>query len=209
MMTTIPEDVRRLAERFGADLACRTAIEAAIMAYRAANGGAAMVERPILFQGPMVRAILDGRKTETRRLASNPHAARIQPGDMLWVREAWARAYVTQAMEEWFVYREADNSTDYGGPWKPSIHMPRAASRILLRVTGVHVEPLQAITEDGARAEGVEQDTDGWRDYQMPTTQCCASAWDSYRTLWNAINPKNPWDSNPSVRVIQFERVRP
>ncbi len=118
-------------------------------------------ERPILFSGPMVRVILEGRKTVTRRamkpqpvldghfwtyggagwsdrinsltpVAGHSLAARCpygQPGDRLWVREAWACTLVAQAPgEEWVVYREGDNRTDYGGPWKPSIHMPRWAS---------------------------------------------------------------------------------
>lgn len=175
-----------------------------------------MVERPILFQGPMVRAILDSIKTETRRLESNKQAARIEVGDILWVRETWTArmtggwtiADARSRMYQEEILYQADGIESIDG-WWPSIHMPREFSRILLRVTSVHVEPLQAITEDGARAEGVEQDTDGWRDYLMPTTQCCASARDSYRTLWNAINPLHQWNDDPSVRVIQFERVKP
>jgi hypothetical protein len=109
----------------------------------------------------MARALLAGTKTQTRRVVKgNPlPALRLgqpfdgkryipcpygQPGDRLWVKETWARVNVAQFTgEPQFVYPVCDTLTDYGGPWKPSIHMPRAASRITLEITGVRVERLQ------------------------------------------------------------------
>lgn len=133
-------------------------------------------ERPILFSAPMVRAILEGRKTVTRRevkkrplldcLAAGFEPAFLtlpgnadlcpygKPGDRLWVRETWARIRVAQSPnQEWVVYRECDNRTDYGGPWKPGIHMFRRDSRILLEITDVRVERLQDISRADIRAE--------------------------------------------------------
>lgn len=191
-----------------------------------------MKERPILFSGPMVRAILDGTKTQTRRVvkpqfaadaipvempatdpaggwvvpghsgvwwcdaAANPDDVRRcpygQPGDRLWVREAWARTRVFGA--EMVVYREGDNRTDYGGPWKPSIHMPRWASRITLEITSVRVERLQDISEADAIAEGVYTDP-------------ASPAYDAYAQLWDEINGPGSWAANPWVWVLEFRRL--
>jgi hypothetical protein len=219
-----------------------------------------MTERPILFSAPMVRALLDGTKTQTRRaLKRQPWASCSiedgnegespfvysalhgagpghdvdesrtpcvcpygQPGDRLWVREAWARTYVAQAGQEWIVYREGDSRTDYGGPWKPSIHMPRAASRILLEVTGVRIERLQDISEADAYAEGVEPEIvpvccgePHREDHGVlgVETYCCGSpiedekAVPAYRTLWESINGAGSWDVNPWVWVVEFRRI--
>jgi hypothetical protein len=177
-------------------------------------------ERPILFNGEMVRAILEGRKTQTRRvvkgqaldwlesagftpeytsLPENGLCPYGQPGDRLWVRETWARGYVAQGCAEFFVYPVCDNRTDYSGPWKPSIHMPRAACRILLEVTGVRVERLQDISEADAEAEGV----DFLR--QMPDADETLSAKELYQCLWDSIH--NSWAANPWVWVIEFTRI--
>lgn len=189
-----------------------------------------MREKPILFSGPMVRAILEGSKTQTRRvlrvqpseetgsLSIGPyHPTAIdrhgeeqpgpetygvysscgefglrcpygQPGDRLWVRETWAKTYVRQAGAEWFVYATGDNRTDYGGPWKPSIHMPRAASRITLEITGVRVERLGEISESDARAEGVQSVAE-------------------FKELWASINGLGSWEANPWVWVVEFRRI--
>lgn len=186
-----------------------------------------MRERPILFSGPMVRAILNGQKTVTRRVVksdwiqsdrapletstgvfhfwcSGEHVCPYGiPGDRLWVREAWASIRVVQAPDqEWVVYREGDNRTDYGGPWKPSIHMRRRDSRILLEIVAVRVERLQDITEEQALAEGVascEQDLD-------PDGNCYTPV-ELFSILWSSINGTDSWNANPWVWVVEFKRV--
>lgn len=133
-------------------------------------------ERPILFSGPMVRAILDGRKTMTRRVVKPQHefapSMRTgkacwenspfgEPGDTLWVRETFALYGMEAAPEHErprFYRADDDAKPGYATPpditWKPSIHMPRWASRITLKITDVRVERLQEITEADAKAEG-------------------------------------------------------
>lgn len=204
-----------------------------------------MKERPILFSGPMVRAILAGRKTQTRRVVKLNDAGRVarggrqwhidddhaalacpygQPGDRLWVRETWARAYVHQALSEHYVYAAGDNSTDYGGPWKPSIHMPRAASRITLEVTDVRVERLQDISEADAIAEGMDpspglvgdddlavRDVIAAHDAARGTFLGMAVPVARFVLLWDSINGKQPgvtnWNANPWVWVVSFRRL--
>ena len=183
-----------------------------------------MRERPILFNGPMVRAILEGRKTMTRRVikprpVSQPMlcptvtnngqlswvsqtsaGSQIQicpygePGDHLWVRETWAHDQVSQGI----AYRATDQLPD-GGHWSPSIHMPRRASRIFLEVTSVRVERVQDITHKDALREGVS-----WSKQD-------GSPIDRFRLLWNSINAERGcgWDANPWVWVISFKRVSP
>lgn len=204
-----------------------------------------MTDRPILFSAPMVRSLLAGTKTQTRRIikpqptvrengtwlwegrnggfvgAAGTHVdegfpqsaafwARIQPGDRLWVREAWGGYRGAPTAEEFAggvpVFYRADPEDAGAGidVWRPSIHMPRWASRLTLYVTAVRVERLQDISEADARAEGAECDTDGWRDYQMPSTQCCADPVSSYRTLWDSINGPGSWEQNPWVASYTF-----
>lgn len=207
-----------------------------------------MKERPILFSGPMVRAIL-GRKTQTRRVVvptqSKPRVAPLrmepwiidgerqeddnglpcwagfhpdypgeakwftcpygQPGDRLWVRETWwgTIAYtVPEGHEQRFVaYRatmKGDRSPAADGKWRPSIFMPRWASRITLEVTAVRVERVQDISEEDARAEGIE-----WKN--LPR-----SAWRNvFSRLWNEINAARGygWDTNPWVWVLTLKRI--
>lgn len=182
-----------------------------------------MRERPILFSAPMVRALLDGTKTQTRRVLRyqveapgrvqiarpgyceivNEHDVRIPgfycpygaPGDRLWVREAWARTKVFPETET-VVYREGDNRTDYGGPWKPGIHMFRRDSRILLEVTDVRVERLQAISRGDAMAEGCP--------FLNMAKGDDPRQW--YRDLWEQINGAGAWDANPWVWCIEFTK---
>ncbi|MBW0450878.1 hypothetical protein [Paraburkholderia phenoliruptrix] len=206
-----------------------------------------MKERPILFSGPMVRALLDGRKTQTRRIVTpQPVIQRgwvggaywerrpergMQPadrwcirdmvqfspygqaGDRLWVRETFAHIYRGNAMPE----TRCDEDVVYAadgfrpdeyvyGSWKPSIHMPRWASRITLEVTGVRVERLNDISEDDARAEGCAP---AWLDvngqdvnaYGKPTYR------QGFARLWRDINGADSWDANPWVWVVEFKRV--
>jgi len=195
-------------------------------------------ERPILFSGPMVRAILEGRKTQTRRVvkpqppADHPFPQPCvndgywwndskddhddvsfwptystclpcpygKPGDQLWARETHCK-YGGR-----FIYR-ADYgdltpiSDGIGGPWKPSIHMPRIASRITLEITGVRVERLQDISEADVIAEGVS--------YDMPIV--FKSGDDTPRglfgELWESIHGEGSWDLDPWVWVIEFQKV--
>lgn len=229
-----------------------------------------MTEHPILFSGPMVRAILDGRKTMTRRIvripkhpvtgihysesgncedgrpgwfASNVDSGYFEPaecwdesriscpfgvkGDRLWVRETWGDAdgyYQDYENEVPFVtcYRADLSALSHTVPpepvpswdikswnwakqkWKPSIHMPRWASRLLLEVTSVRVERLQDISEEDAAKEGVKpfvsaEDGDCWTDGTYRT---------AFNYLWDKINRERAaWDSNPWVWVVSFQRV--
>lgn len=115
-------------------------------------------EHPVLLSDMMVRALLAGRKTQTRRLRSSP-LRRVQPADRLWVREGFrlareeGRAY--QSLLDGVLYR-ADDPAPESGLWKPGIHMPRWAARIVLEVTATRSERLQDITEADAIAEGIE-----------------------------------------------------
>lgn len=189
----------------------------------------AVREKPILFSGPMVRAILEGRKTQTRRIAKEVATlqpghkwreclcmeidpsdtpcvtcacrfdARWEAGDRLWVRETFA----LHPEDGSTIYR-CDRGGDYQGAaqgyfkWKPSIFMPRAASRITLEITRVRVERLQEISEEDAREEGVPGYSDGSpMDYRW-----------GFQMLWDSINGKtHPWESNPYVWCISFKRI--
>lgn len=189
----------------------------------------AVKERPILFSGPMVRAIIEGRKTQTRRIIKpqpyqdaggwwhfdgfRPKAKRntgaqagSHPpdqwtqftyscpygsiGQRLWVRETWA-----QQLDGNFIYR-ADQENAYftlGGKWRPSIHMPRIASRILIEITHIRVQRLQYISADDARAEGC--------------TDPGPIAIGEFQTLWEKINGPESWALNPYVWAITFKPV--
>ncbi len=203
-----------------------------------------MTERGILFSGAMVRALLGGTKTQTRRAVTMPpswdcivyadfgngwwpfrsddgESPRYdnneiplrcpygQPGDRLWVRETFCLD--DNGHEEWPVFR-ADGAelptrpaTRKPARWTPSIHMPRWASRILLEITSVRVERLQAIGERDARAEGVtieERHTIGYcaGEFLPPSIR-------AYRDLWEQINGAGSWDANPWVWVVEFRRI--
>lgn len=142
---------------------------------------------PLLFTSEMVRALIDDRKIQTRRLRFKGSA-----GDWIWVRET----FTVVAGE--VIYRATEGRSLCDLKWKPSIFMPRSASRISLEVTAVRVEPLQAITEADAKAEGVLGISFG-EEAPYRTT---------YAELWNKINGhKAPWSSNPAVHVIEFRRA--
>lgn len=212
-----------------------------------------MKERPILFSGPMVRAILEGRKTQTRRAAKEfagrddldailgrfpnqrgcPHG---EPGDRLWVREAFR---LTSDFDGDSPTRVGERCLDagYRAPWAPvryevdgaerdwrwvgtppghevtagraraSMHMPRWASRITLEITGVRAERLQSISESDARAEGVTIEDHHMRGY-------CGGAFRppsirAFHDLWDSLNAArgHGWDANPWVWVIEFRRI--
>ena len=157
-----------------------------------------MRERPILFSAPMVRAILAGTKTQTRRIKKTPDCPYGFPGDILWVRETWS-TNPEEGPDASIIYR-ADSEWDetYTGiKWHPSIFMPRAYSRFTLKITSVCDERLQDITNEDAIAEGTP-------DLRTPENN-----WDMrrcYRELWESINGKGSWDKNPLVWVIFFMR---
>lgn len=200
-----------------------------------------MKERPILFSAPMVRAILAGTKTQTRRAVKlQPEAehggepywfvggyrawtyrnttdllrkgGNVMPcpygqtGDRLWVRESFCPIYSQDPhynggrpieYDYQATYKHGDRLGDLIGvkkKWKPSIHMPRAASRITLEVTAVRVERLQDISEADALAEGVYTDP-------------ACPAYDAYAQLWDEINGSDSWEANPWVWVVEFKRL--
>ena len=223
-----------------------------------------MRERPILFSGPMVRAILAGEKTMTRRIVRLPHGTDSvrdgvnvwvaygsaqqgvqqylrcpygQPGDLLWVRESWhgpasfddkSPAAIAEACVDagyskpwapiWFAADGAFNrSVNYAGPdseWKgkgrqrPSIHMPRWASRITLRVTSVAVQRLQDITPADVLAEGIGHDVVlRMAKYGEPVGVIKGALLDAWETGWDGINGhRAAWASNPWVWVVGFKR---
>lgn len=196
-----------------------------------------MKERPILFSAAMVRALLAGQKTQTRRPVKITHrtpglaacltppvgaprlrvAAELcpygQPGDRLWVREAWRERAIGEAghLERGgYAYRATENVDGLAERWRPSIHMPRAASRITLEITDVRVERLQDISEADARAEGATYHDgrgighSGWRHDHGAVH---ADARSAYGRLWNDINGPGSWDVNPWVWVVEFRRL--
>lgn len=243
-----------------------------------------MTEKPILFSGPMVRALLDGRKTQTRRVVKWPlmsasdgrrcrvfgtddveeinrlmairqHAPLLhvsqpygRPGDRLWVRETHAQVFEVDipagrprgsigtagspARPEWrsrYVYA-ADGpmpnvqwhhvGDSQPVRWNPSIHMPRAASRILLEVTSVRVERLQDMEgqtafESDALKEGINRIHHGDGEYMYhafrnePHPNNWVDPCDAFRELWGSLNAArgHGWDVNPWVWVVEFRRV--
>lgn len=205
-----------------------------------------MKERPILFSAPMVNAILEGRKTMTRRIVkASPVASDLVfaggkmfdlriahhvplalercpygvPGDRLWVRETWAKPFGDRTMtdgERPIVYYRADGppkGLGDDGAWRPSIHMPRATSRIDLEVTAVRTERLQSITAADVKAEGVavpEVDYSVSDDPRTLDEEREAWARGHFATLWESINGERAsWASNPWVWCVSFKRVRP
>lgn len=218
--------------------------------------------KPILFNTEMVRAILDGRKTVTRRVVKDPYyiddeqASRVSglaihkgtnithgmpyedqifsPGDVLWVRETWAQRsrgnYLYRAAPHGFGTPEQQDEAmrRLGIKWRPSIHMPREAARIWLRVTDVRVERLQDISEEDAKKEGIKpRHFDGcsacgagYPHYPECDYEHCGNYQNFYgdwrwivpfAELWDStINLKDfkkyGWGANPWVWVIEFEQ---
>lgn len=239
------------------------------------------MDRGILFSGPMVRALLAGTKTQTRRIVK-PNAwvdddcdagydgqtvgvppyidkSRCpygQAGDRLWVRERWRIGAFRQAdgafpnrfaldflaspelartpwcyppIDAWTklsrqslqecakaaaagskdLWEDGDGwGWEHGKSpcrWRPSIHMPRWASRITLEITGVRVERLRDISEADAIAEGIERKDSVWKDYRTDGGWSCPI--NSYWSLWDSINGPGSWDANPWVWVVEFKRI--
>lgn len=227
-------------------------------------------ERPILFSVPMVRALLSGAKTQTRRLVKHPNVVDVDawadaggglwemgvheagstagmgklrcpygaPGDRLWVRETWTEvvplsggrlqpgdhpASRSDGSPTQIWYRAdgeispVDRLFDDGPRWKPSIYMPRWASRIELEVTAARVERLQAISEADVKAEGIREghhDVPAAMGGGVKTWGLGGDEWwtdpvAAYRSLWVDINGAGSWALNPWVWVVEFKRVRP
>ena len=209
-----------------------------------------MTDKPIIFSGPMVRAILDGRKTQTRRIIKpqlgdiasafqfvpgkwrflDHSGARVHQvfsppfsnGDRLWVRE---QHYLTDDGEAECVIHTADDDAvaqhhsdiarlqaQYGfsDEWakthlriRPSIHMPRWASRLTLIVEDVRVQRLQDITEADAISEGIPAAANSQTiDCDTPRPS------DGFRSLWNSIHGPESWDANPWVAAYTFRAIR-
>ena len=187
----------------------------------------------LLHDGRWYPIIDDGTPHATPRGggARCPYGA---PGDRLWVREAFAYSIKDgDGLEEGApflpethdaVYRATDadhgewehyeydpqgrrTSTRIAPPWRPSIFMPRWASRLTLEVTGVRVERLHAITEDDARAEGIERYNDDGVTYYGPLNRGHACARVAFERLWHEINGAESWDSNPFVWCVSFRRL--
>lgn len=222
-----------------------------------------MAVKPILFNTEMVQAILDGRKTCTRRVikpqpdekhtytlgfvtdstekkevgcfgfAANEYGGSIQyvkppyryaPGDILYVRETWCALPVNEAGHmrgHCVYYYRADGKLrpeGWRGKWHPSIHMPKEAARIWLKVTDVRVERLQEITEKQACMEGTDPwdevcyENNGWHPtFSDPDSGGDPNMVDGFHKLWNSTIKKSDldrygWDTNPWVWVIEFER---
>ena len=202
--------------------------------------------KPILFNTEMVRAILDGRKTCTRRICKDANectvpdmefynadrrtyavhnfadkehteqlstAERTCPictGDILYVRETWKEA------PKGYYYYEDWQRNDIADitKWKPSIHMPKEAARIWLKVTNVRVERLQEITDEQAKREGIQYDECPtgftWKQ-ETDMHNCYTTPIGAMQALWNSTIKKSDidrygWDANPWVWVIEFER---
>ena len=228
-----------------------------------------MRERPILFSGPMVRAILSGKKSQTRRVVKpqpegdpdgfgaptevgNYHPTKVDrhgeeypgdeafgcwtpdgdqawrcpygaPGDRLWVRETWAHDSPSghpcedhlcgQPDHIYYKATETHPEMFVVGAWRRSIHMPRWASRLTLEVTDVRAERLQEITTHDCFAEGLEceqcgytiNDYVGYGDHHLCPIP--GHIEDQFRVLWDSLNKRTPWESNPWVWVITFERM--
>ena len=202
-------------------------------------------ERPILFSAPMVRALLAGTKTQTRRVAKIDDVANGkpvqwvsvapcttgimevrcpygEPGDLVYARETWAAPHAYDHLPPRLIPQDARihyaATEERGGLlWRPSIHMPRWASRITLDITVVRVERLQEISEADAMAEGVHgypfRPDDGWplcTGYMVGAddgaTTLHPKPQDPYRLLWEQINGRGSWDANPFVWVLEFRR---
>ena len=211
-------------------------------------------ERPILFSGEMVRAILDGRKTQTRRIV-NKKILKINPGtglqvcnhtwpgkrvgnscsecyqellkkcpygqigDVLWLREAWKTmsdfddlkpSDLVPELHKSAIDYVASGNNRWNGKTRPSIYMPRWASRISLKIRDIRVEQLQDISEEDAIAEGLrckfDKETTVYPKPGKLGMHPLLSAKDSFKSLWQSINGN--WDDNPWVWVVEFERLK-
>lgn len=181
--------------------------------------------RPILFSTDMVRAIIEGRKTQTRRIFGPvPDGIDLQEwliehhdyvmslskygaeNEALWVRETWAPLGDFPKCNYSFMFK-ADTPEAYS-KWRPSIHMPFEACRLFLRIKSMRIERLNDITEEDAIAEGVLviEPGEAYFDY-AEEAGTYATAKGSFTSLWDKINGKGSWNANPWVWVIEFEPI--
>lgn len=229
-----------------------------------------MKMKPILFSTPMVQAILEGRKTQTRRVLKasrgkqaewlthqllnkaiisglglsheadgygdfgvqlgHPQGGPLgfvicpygQQGDILWVRETF-QYYGDEEGNIGYLYKAKEGDQEkldqfHDNVWRPSIHMPKEAARIFLRITDIRVERLQDITEDDAMAEGAEpmhHRCGGFGYYEAggEIMDCTCLSWDhgeyymGFKSLWESINGPDSWQSNPFCWVLSFEKI--
>lgn len=230
-----------------------------------------MTERGMIFNGEMVRAILDGRKTQTRRVISNVGSDNCIPlqkqtktkdgiythvidapiyelcpfgaiGERIWVRETWGvvsheldedgriqpwtpdrpataihempfgngyySGHAIYAADGDFTWGDDDGYEDGRSCWKPSIHMPRAASRILLEITEVRVERLNSIHDVDAMREGIQNlTTCSHSDFGIPGVVNAQHPVRAFQLLWESIYGADSWRANPWVWVIEFKRI--
>lgn len=203
--------------------------------------------KPMLFNTEMVEAILDGRKTQTRRIIKKPHELinrfhmigrspfliysdgmghkmdlPYQIGEIIYVRETWCKLWylddneqIIEGTDKYYYAADGYNPTPFNcfpdadgfhgesdrPKWRPSIHMPKEAARIFLKVTDITVERIQDISDEGCENEGVRPSIDGnakdWKETE--------NGWHrTFRQMWDSIY-KN-WEENPWVWVIKFER---
>ena len=196
-----------------------------------------MREHPLLMQGPLVRATLEGRKTQTRRpikwVTSRVSCPFGKTGDRLWVRETFAIVHPCRDCEAGYVddikqpsvipkdnaggywvpwYRsdwKGDDDTERGFQWTPSIHMPRWASRIVLPLMSIRVERVQDITEEDAKAEGVEpvlmRGIGSYPEWMRPTMR--EGHQKAFELLWKQIYGDALWDANPWVWVAEWKEI--
>lgn len=204
--------------------------------------------KPILFNTEMVKAILEGRKTVTRRVVKLPkrvqeqenglytlftegtvyenfcidqivdYISPYQVNDILYVRETWHR-YIKRVgkgescrLQEFYGYKASiANSEDANTPWKPSIHMPKEAARLFLRVTDIRVERLQDMTLTDFLKEGIQVRPEAFNDPE----NAYYTAKEYFRSLWNSTLGRKDtpewyaynWSGNPYVWVIEFEVI--
>jgi hypothetical protein len=187
-----------------------------------------MKERGMIFNDEMVRAILGGNKTQTRRIVEEKFYGRAvaaellakhcpygQPGDRIWVRETY-RVHGKATDVATLVYRASVRNSwteqthrvpvdvcnkPVSEKWTPSIHMPRWASRILLEITDVRVERLHDMSEADAKAEGATPAT-----YKITPPEAVYRV--GFGDIWRSIYGQDNWLSNPWVWVIEFKRIQ-
>ena len=183
-----------------------------------------MKEHPILFNSEMVGAILDGRKTQTRRVVKPQPDFCISTatyqnsleeikksiiarcsfgkvGDRLWVRETFRIPEDYEYYERGTVLYAA-SEMDAGAKWKPSIHMPRWASRITLEITDIRTERINEISAMDCISEGIKRSESNNVEARVDDEIL------AFKTLWNSISKKHTWESNPYVWVIEFKAMK-